>query len=141
MKDPIMSRLYELGFEPMDIDKDLTVSDCCNMYKNRLDYDMLIGNHIYEKPNCDIIKELVILTVKGKRRIFKTQKTTGYTKYLVIKGQELLGVYEQYKTENKQKMFHDCKIPIKWEFLSKENLPSLKATYNKEWAQIEKRVK
>ena len=48
MRDPILARLYELGFEPMDIDKDITVSDCCIKYKNRLPYNMQIGNHIYD---------------------------------------------------------------------------------------------
>jgi len=141
MRDPILARLYELGFEPMDIDKDLTVSDCCIKYKNRLPYNIQIGNDIYDKPNCRIIKELVILTTEKDRRIFK-KGSKGYSRYLVIKGQELLGVYEQYKSEGKQDFFHGYTIPIKWEYITPDNVSTLQATYGIEvMKQIKERLK
>ena len=46
MNDPLLNRLHPDGYEPMDIDKDQTISDYCIKYKNRLNYDMEIYNKL-----------------------------------------------------------------------------------------------
>lgn len=129
MKDPILSRLHPDGYEPMDIEKDPTISDCCIKYKNRLNYDLEIAKKLYNNPLCGEVKELIILTTETDRRIFEKSKTSEATRYLVIKGQEILGVYEQFKNEGKHRFYNGYRIPIKWELYSKETIPYLIETY------------
>ena len=143
MNDPLLNRLHPDGYEPMDIDKDLTISDYCIKYKNRLNYDMEIYNKLYNNPLCGKVKELVILTTETDRRIFKksNSKTSTGTRYLVIKGQEILAVYEQFKKEGKHHFYHGYTVPVKWEMYSKETIPYLIENYKELVPQLVNRIK
>lgn len=141
MNDPLLYRLYPDGYEPMDIEKDPTISDCCIKYKNRLNYNLVICNKLYNNPLCGEVKELIILTTETDRRIFKKSKTSKGTRYLVIKGQEILAVYEQFKNEGKHHFYHGYTIPVKWELYSKETIPYLIETYKELIPQLVNRIK
>jgi len=87
MNDPLLNRLHPDGYEPMDIDKDQTISDYCIKYKNRLNYDMEIYNKLYNNPLCGKVKELIILTTETDRRIFKksnSKTSTGLELLLIL---------------------------------------------------------
>ena len=143
MFDPILNRFQKDGYESMDIDKNLTISDCCNKYKNRLDYNIQIANYLYKNPLCGLVKELVILTTETDKRIFKkvNSKTSSGTRYLVIRGQEILAVYEQLKSEGKKDFFHGYRIPITWEIVTKESENHIAEKYKELMPGISKKIK